>query len=70
MNRELIVVLDSIGEAGRGLHKKICPTIIKQYCHGSGCRACPLAIWAYTRNIHINYVTLIINTNKAIRVSL
>ena len=70
MNKELIVVLDSIGEAGRGLHQMICPTFSKQYCHGSGCRACPLAIWAYTRNIRINYVNLIINTNKTIRVSL
>lgn len=66
MNRELIVVLDSIGEAGRGLHQMLCPT----FCHGIGCRACPLAIWAYTRNIRISYVTLIINTNKTIRVSL
>lgn len=66
MNRDLIVVLASIGEAGRGLHQMICPKFSKQYCHGRGCRACPLAIWAYTRNMGINYVTLIINTNKTI----
>ena len=70
MNRDLIVVLASIGEAGRGLHQMLCPTFSKQHCHGTGCRACPLAIWAYTRNIRISYATLIINTNKTIRVSL
>ena len=70
MNRELIVILASIGEAGRELHQMLCPTFSKQYCHGKGCRACPLAIWAYTRNIPISYVTLIINTNKTIRVNL
>ena len=66
MNRDLIVILDSIGEAGIGLHQMLCPTFSKQYCHGKGCRACPLAIWAYIGAIRINYVTLIINTNKTI----
>ena len=66
MNKELIVVLDSIGEAGIGLHQMVCPTFLKQHCRGKGCRACPLAIWAYTRNMHISYVTLIININKTI----
>ena len=70
MNKELIIVLASIGEAGKGLHQMLCPRFSKQHCHGIGCRACPLAIWAYTRNIRISYVTLIINTNKTIRVSL
>ena len=70
MNRELIVILASIGEAGIGLHQMLCPTFSKHHCHGKGCRACPLAIWAYTRNIHISYVALIINTNKTIRVNL
>lgn len=66
MNRDLIVVLDSIGEAGIGLHQMLCSTFSKQHCHGKGCRACPLAIWVYTKAIRISYVTLIINTNKAI----
>lgn len=66
MNRDLIVVLDSIGEAGRGLHQMLCPTFSKQHCHGKGCRACPLAIWVYSTYIGISYVTLIINTNKTI----
>ena len=66
MNRALIVVLDSIGEAGIGLHQMLCPTFSKQHCRGKGCIACPIAIWAYTRNIRISYVTLIINTNKTI----
>ena len=66
MNRDLIVILDSIGEAGRGLHQMICPTFSKQHCHGKGCRACPLAIWVYTKAIGISYVTLVINTNKTI----
>ena len=70
MNKELIVVLDSIGEAGRELHQMICPTFSKQHCHGAGCRACPLAIRQYNKAIRISYETLIINTNKTIRVSL
>ena len=66
MNQELIIILDSIGEAGRGLHQMICPTFSKQYCHGKGCRACPLAIRLYNKAIAISYVTLIININKTI----